>query len=226
MKNHLPTGQPADPRRGLVARFKTFSQATFAWKRLMLNRFLWTRPGRFILRHTTANQWSWSRYPLSVAVVILAWSHLFVWAGVVYLISGLTDLLDGPIAEAQGTSGMGGTKHDTIADAWEYLCSTAVICLSFGTTVWLISIGVASVLETIRLAGGSYFERRGLATAETYSPNLPGRIKNVCYHAAIIALCWRIPIVPIAAFWVGIACSFISLQLHWFDYGRKRPSQR
>jgi cardiolipin synthase len=212
---------------GIKERLQSWSRTANDAKDRVLNRFFKnTKPGRFIRDHTTADQWSWSRYPLSVLMFVLSVFHRFDWAGMVMLLSGLTDLMDGAIAKAKGTASQKGTKKDTVSDAWEFLCFLCVICFFFGGLVWYIMAFVASVFEVIRLIGGHHFEQRGLATEETYRPNLPGKLKNILYHASGISLLWGIPLLPFVFFGSGILSSFISLQLHWFTYGQLDPKQR
>jgi len=79
---------------------------------------------------TLANQLTLLRMGLSPLLVVLVLSRERVWAFVVFVVAGLTDLLDGVIARRGGQQTTLGAVLDPVAD--KILLSSSFIALTWG----------------------------------------------------------------------------------------------
>ncbi|ETT34181.1 MULTISPECIES: CDP-alcohol phosphatidyltransferase family protein [unclassified Paenibacillus] len=94
---------------------------------------------------------------IGLALLLLYLAPLGTGFTVVYLLCGITDLLDGPIARMSGTVSSLGAKLDSVADMT--LAGTALytlypfLGLTFGLLLWIVLIAVirgASILTALR----------------------------------------------------------------------------
>ncbi len=82
---------------------------------------------------TVANQLTILRMALAPALVVAVLSHEFTWALVVFVVAGVTDLLDGLIARLGDQQTALGATMDPIAD--KLLMASSFVALTWGAGV-------------------------------------------------------------------------------------------
>jgi cardiolipin synthase (CMP-forming) len=82
---------------------------------------------------TVANQLTILRMALSPFLVVAVLSHEFTWALVLFVVAGVTDLLDGLIARLGHQKTVLGATMDPIAD--KILMASSFVALTWGTGV-------------------------------------------------------------------------------------------
>lgn len=80
------------------------------------------------------------------AVILFSCSEISTKFLVIYVICGITDLIDGPIARKTGNSSTIGATLDTVGDVATYLALTKILVknklVPYWILIWIISVGV------------------------------------------------------------------------------------
>ena len=81
-----------------------------------------------------------------------------------YLLAGLSDMLDGPVARKTGTAGDFGAKLDTAADLLFVAVCLCKLLPVLDVPVWLYAwIGVVALIKTVNLVSGYVMQKRFVA---------------------------------------------------------------
>lgn len=81
-----------------------------------------------------------------------------------YLIAGISDMIDGPVARKTGTAGDFGAKLDTAADLLFVAVCLYKLLPVLDVPVWLYAwIGVVALIKTVNLVSGYVMQKRFVA---------------------------------------------------------------
>jgi len=176
--------------------------------------------GGLILRYTTADMWSVSRFILVWPIMMLIDRGRYQLAWPLLLFAELTDVVDGLIARFTGTTSERGMLIESSADFVLRLGVFWAIIDQFGNAqlLWAaVTLEVARMIGTIILM----IQRKKLVT------NMSGRVKSVAYCLFGLSFLWQLPIwCQYALLTTGVWLSFFSLTRHLVEAARQFPSRR
>jgi len=163
-----------------------------------------------------ANLITLCRIPLSILLLCFPlFSPAFY---VLYLASGITDMLDGPIARRMGTQSAFGAKLDSLADMIFVLCLAVKLLSALSLPKWLwIGIGLIALIKLTNLISGLVLYRHAL-----FLHTLANKLTGLILFLAMPALRW----LPLA--WVGgtvaLVAAFAAVQEgHYIRTGHVYP---
>lgn len=127
--------------------------------------------------------------PLYLFVFYTVEENRIIYAGTIYIIAGLTDVLDGRIARKYGMVSKLGAALDPLADK----LMTFAVLISF-TSANLIPpwvLFVIGIKEVLMILGGFVlylFKEKRVLPSNKY-----GKIATVSFYAAILSIVFKIP---------------------------------
>ena len=154
------------------------------------------------MRNRTADVITCSRFPLALLMLICpVFSTRFC---IIYLLGGLTDMIDGAVARKTGTESAAGARLDTIADFVFIAAAFIKILPALAVPVWLwIWMGVIAAIRTGNIIAALVRRKKPVAE-HTVLNKLTGlmlfllpvtlRFIDIRYSAAVIC-----PVATIAA---------------------------
>ncbi len=132
---------------------------------------------------------------------------IMVWAGVVILISGLFDFLDGSMARLRGEANPFGAFIDSVTDRYsEFVLFFSLLFYFYQRQDLLSSIGVA--LAIIGSVMVSYTRARGEGLGYSVKIGILSRLER--YLVLVPGLLFNIP--TIAVWIIGVLANFTALQ--------------
>lgn len=170
-------------------------------------------------RGVTADQLSWLGFGIAVVAALLAGFRVFIAAGILYLIVGIVDLLDGALARRDDAAGSSrGAFLDSLLDRAGEGVIHAGAAVAFA--YWGIWIGVLAV--ALSLAGG-YLTSYARARAEGFGIVLDevwfGRGERLVLLA--LSLIFHFALV---AFWILAVLGWLSAAHRaWLAWRRLEP---
>ncbi|HHY83175.1 MAG TPA: CDP-diacylglycerol--glycerol-3-phosphate 3-phosphatidyltransferase [Clostridiales bacterium] len=124
-------------------------------------------------------------------------SHNKLWAFAVFLIAGLTDVLDGVIARRFGLVTKWGKLMDPLAD--KLMLITVLVCLFLDGVVSLWVIIIIALKELLMILGAAFLYKNRKVVVQA---NFYGKLATFLFYIAITALVFR---VPYSGYILGIA---------------------
>lgn len=127
--------------------------------------------------------------PLYLFVFYTVEKNKILYAGIIYILAGLTDVLDGRIARKYNMISKLGAALDPLADK----LMTFAILISF-TSAKLIPLWVLLILgikEILMIIGGFFiylFKEKRVLPSNKY-----GKIATVSFYAAILSIVFKLP---------------------------------
>ncbi|WP_274654247.1 CDP-alcohol phosphatidyltransferase family protein [Paenibacillus humicola] len=146
---------------------------------------------------------------IPVYIAVFASGHM-IWAFVVVLAAGLTDILDGYLARRNGQVTAVGSMLDPLADK-TMMIAVILSLLITGHIPW--SAGAAIFLRDLgMIAGSAFFHFRG---KKTVPANWMGKLTTVLYYTAILFIFFEAPFAK-AYLWGVIGFSFLTAIIYIF----------
>jgi cardiolipin synthase len=148
--------------------------------------------------------------PVYIAVFASGQPGHMVWAFLVVVAAGLTDILDGYLARRNGQVTAVGAMLDPLAD--KTMMITVILSLLFtGHIPW--SAGAAIFIRDLgMIAGSAFFHFRG---KKTVPANWMGKLTTVLYYAAIMFIFFEAPFAK-TYLWGVIVFSFLTTIIYIF----------
>ncbi len=109
----------------------------------------------------TADQLSWAGFAFAVLAALFAGFRVFIAAGIIYLLAGLCDLLDGALARRAANPNAGGAFLDSMLDRAGETAIHAGAAVAFAWWGWWVG-----VLAVVLSLSGSYLTSYARARAE------------------------------------------------------------
>jgi len=171
----------------------------------------------YIPRVFTPNRLSWFRICLAliISLMLFQYSQWKVWILILFIISGITDVFDGPIARAWKLESKEGVFLDRLADK-------LLICPLVARIIWqydrfLVLILIGAELFSISLAVSAM--RKGISNQVTKS-NLFGKWKMVFQWLGIVTLLFFPERINLAtdALWFALGLGLASVFGHFQSY--------
>lgn len=197
-----------------------FDLGRVAIDRLLTRFFFGTRPGRWLFNHTTPNDWTMLRLYLSWVPMVLILTGRPLVALAIWFPVWSTDFIDGWLAKKKQQVSESGAKLETTVDTIFLLQTFIGAGIMYGDIRrWL---GLAGLLEIVRLIGGLILRRRHYAA----EPNRSGRVKTWAYAigAGLRLVSLTVPAQIILG--LGIALSVYSMLMHLKAFAAQRPSKQ
>jgi Phosphatidylglycerophosphate synthase len=140
---------------------------------------------------------------IPVYIVVFA-SGQIIWAFVVVLIAGVTDVLDGHIARRRGQVTPLGEMLDPLAD--KTMMIVVIISLVVKDYIpWYAAVPLF-IRDAGMIIGGAFFHFRGKRTVPA---NAMGKLTTVLYYLAVLFIVFRFDF-ALMYLWFVIAFSFIT----------------
>lgn len=140
-------------------------------------------------------------------------------AFLVFLLAGLTDVLDGYIARKRNLVTQLGSMLDPLADK---LMMIAVI-LSFvfsGIITWSAAAAIF-LRDAGMIVGSAVFHFRGM---QTVPANVMGKLTTVLFYAAVLLVIYQLPYAH-AVLWFVISVSFLTLIIYIIQFNLLNKKQ-
>lgn len=148
----------------------------------------------------TADQLSWAGFALAVVAALFAGFRVFIAAGIIYLLAGVLDFLDGALARRAAAPNAGGAFLDSMLDRSGEAAIHAGAAIAFAWWGWWVG-----VLAVVLSLSGSYLTSYARARAESLGITLEevwfGRGERLIllslgliFHFALIAF-WILAVV-------------------------------
>ena len=206
-------------RNGIDGVKNGFRIVDFAWQKSnkAKERFLVFLSKRYIPRIITPNLLSWFRICLALVIFLMLfqYSQWRNWIIGLFIISGITDVFDGPIARAWKLESKKGAFLDRLAD--KLLICPLVIWMIWKYDKFLVSVLVGTELISLSLAISAM--RKGLPSQVTQS-NWFGKWKMFFQWIGIVVLLFfpgRITL-AINALWFALGLGLASIFGHLQAY--------
>jgi cardiolipin synthase len=146
---------------------------------------------------------------IPIYVAVFAAGHV-MWAFVIVLAAGLTDILDGYIARSRGLVTRMGEMLDPLAD--KLMLITVIISLMVaGYIPWFAAVPIF-IRDAGMIIGSAVFHFRGKRTVPA---NAMGKLTTVLYYLAVLFIVFRFDF-AITWLWFVIAFSFITSFVYLF----------
>lgn len=126
--------------------------------------------------------------PVFVVIFYSSMENNILYATYIFIIAGITDLLDGYIARRYNMVTKWGTVLDPLADKLMQL--TVLICFTSAKYVPIWVITVIGIKELLMISGGLflyYFVDRTVISASRY-----GKIATLAFYVAILGIAFNI----------------------------------
>lgn len=182
--------------------------------------FLHTRFGRYLYDRMSADDWTRLRLYLCWIPAAFIVAHLNVIACVSYALIWLTDAIDGWFARKKGTASDRGMCFETTVDSvFALVTFVAVYCMYDDMRP---GVGIAGLLELVRLGGALYFRWR------RYKPgtNRSGQNKTIAYVIGVGLRLFGLPTAGHLFTVIGIVLSMYSCWMHLREYQSWKRQQR
>lgn len=199
---------------------RLFDLGRTAIDRLLTRFFFGTPIGRWLFNHTTPNDWTMARLYLSwVPMVLIVTNHPLL-AFAVWFPVWSTDFIDGWLAKKKQQASDAGAKLETTVDTIFLLQTFIGAGIKYGDIRCFL--GLAGLLEIVRLIGGLILRRRQY-TAE---PNWSGRVKTWAYAigAGLRLVSMTVPARIVLV--LGIVLSVYSMLMHLKTFAAQRRSKQ
>ncbi len=169
-------------------------------------------------RDVRPDQLSWLGFGLAVLAALLAGFSVFTIAGIIYIIAGIGDLLDGALARRQRSASAGGAFLDSVLDrAGE---GAIHIGAASAFAYWGIWIGVLAVVLSLT---GAYLTSYARARAEGLGIELPEVLFGRAERLILLAL-GLIFHFALIAFWILAVLGWVSAAHRaWLAHRRLAP---
>lgn len=143
-----------------------------------------------------------------VPVFILAFNYgmgkgTVLYAILVFILSGISDILDGYIAKNYNMMTDLGAVLDPLAD--KLMLITALICFTYSKHIPLWIVIIVSIKELLMIVGGFLSWRQGIVTKS----NVYGKIATMLFHVSIVTFLFSDKIAYIFLI-VSIAASLVA----------------
>lgn len=146
---------------------------------------------------------------IPIYAAVFAAGHV-MWAFVIVLAAGLTDILDGYIARSRGLVTRMGEMLDPLAD--KLMLITVIISLMVaGYIPWFAAVPIF-IRDAGMIIGSAVFHFRGKRTVPA---NAMGKLTTVLYYLAVLFIVFRFDF-AITWLWFVIAFSFITTFVYIF----------
>ncbi|MBI5404650.1 MAG: CDP-alcohol phosphatidyltransferase family protein [Candidatus Kerfeldbacteria bacterium] len=199
---------------------QVFDFGRVAIDRMLTRYFFGTRSGRWLFNHTTPNDWTMVRLYLSWIPMVLILTGRPMIALTVWFPVWSTDFIDGWLAKKKQQASESGAKLETTVDTI-FLLQTFIGAGIMYDDIrhWL---GLAGLLEIVRLIGGLILRRRQYAA----EPNRSGRAKTWAYAVGtgLQLVAW--PKLAQLVLGLGIALSIYSMLMHLKAFAAQRPRKQ
>ncbi len=141
-----------------------------------------------------------------------------IWAFGIFLIAGLTDLLDGFIARRYNMVTKWGKLMDPLAD--KLLLVTVLTCLSIVGTIPYYVIIIVAFKELMMVFGAAFLYRNRKTVVQA---NFYGKAATVLFYLAITAVIFVLPysMILLAMAVVSTLLAFVQYYLYHFRMGKK-----
>lgn len=111
-----------------------------------------------------------------------------VWAFAVFLLAGLTDILDGFIARRYNLITKWGKLMDPLAD--KLMLITVLLCLFIDKVIPLWAILIIALKELLMIIGAAFLYRNRKVVVQA---NFYGKLATFLFYVAITALIFKLP---------------------------------
>jgi len=135
-----------------------------------------------------------------------------VYALLVVLLAGLTDLLDGYIARRSGQITLTGIMLDPLADKLMMMSIVAALLIG-GEIPWAAAITMA-IREVGMIASSAFFHFRGMRTVPA---NIFGKLTTFVYYLAILLLFLDLR-GGVQTLWCAIVLSFVTTGVYFMQF--------
>lgn len=156
-------------------------------------------------RGVLPDQISWAGFDLAVAAAVLAGLRFFTFAGILFLLSGIADLIDGSLARRAERSTAGGAFLDSLLDRTGEGLLHAGAAVAFA--LWGMWPGVLAIVLSLT---GSYLTSYARARAEGLGITLEEAWVSRGERVVLISL-GLIFHIALLAFWVVAAASWATV---------------
>lgn len=172
-------------------------------------------------RGITPDQISWLGFALAVLAALLAGFRVFTVAGIIYLVAGLADLLDGALARrGRSTSGTGAFLDSFLDRAGEGVIHAGAAAAFAYWGIW------AGVLAVVLSLTGAYLTSYARARAEGLGIELPEVLFGRGERLVLLAL-GLIFHFALIAFWILAVLGWASgAHRVWLARGRLSPARQ
>ncbi|THF73126.1 CDP-alcohol phosphatidyltransferase family protein [Cohnella fermenti] len=160
------------------------------------------------------NMLTMSRFAMIPLFLALYFYDHAVYALLVVLLAGLTDLLDGYIARRSGQITLTGTMLDPLADKLMMMSVIAALLIG-GEIPWLAAAAMA-FREVGMIVSSAIFHFRGKRTVPA---NVYGKLTTFVYYVAILFLFLDIE-GGVEILWLAVALSFVTTGVYFMTFRR------
>ena len=143
----------------------------------------------------------------------LAYNEL--WAFAVFILAGLTDVLDGYIARRNNQVTKWGKLMDPLAD--KLMMITVLVCLFIDHVVPTWAMAVIVLKELLMILGAAFLYKNRKVVVQS---NFYGKLATVLFYIAIAALVFELPHARYLL-WLAIASTIISFLQYAFSSFRE-----
>jgi cardiolipin synthase len=158
------------------------------------------------------NMLTLSRLILIPLFLVLYLDDHSIAALLIFLVAGLTDVLDGYIARRSGQVTVTGSMLDPLADKLMIL-SVVLALLINGVLPWA-AFALMACREIVMITSSAIYHFQGLKTVPA---NYLGKATTLIYYAAIMLMFLEQP-GGVTVFWCGILLSFIASVIYFMKF--------
>lgn len=153
-----------------------------------------------------------SRFFLIPVYIAVFASGQLMWAFVIVLLAGATDILDGYIARARGLVTATGAMLDPLAD--KSMMIVVIISLVYsGLIEWYAAVPIF-IRDAGMIIGSAFFHFRG---KQTVPANTMGKLTTVLYYLAVLFIVFRFDFAMLYL-WFVILFSFVTSAIYIFKF--------
>jgi len=154
---------------------------------------------------------------IPVYIVIFASGHI-MWAFVIVLVAGATDILDGYIARSRGLVTETGAMLDPLAD--KSMMIVVIISLVYsGLIPWYAAVPIF-IRDAGMIVGSAIFHFRGKRTVPA---NSMGKITTIFYYLAVLFIVFELNF-ALPYLWFVIIFSFVTSVIYIIKFKRLNTS--
>lgn len=156
---------------------------------------------------------------IPVYIAVFAAGHV-MWAFVIVLAAGLTDILDGYIARSRNLVTRAGEMLDPLAD--KLMMLTVILSLMIAGYIPWYAVVPIFVRDAGMIIGSAVFHFRGKRTVPA---NAMGKLTTVLYYLAVLFIVFRFDF-AIAYLWFVIAFSFVTTAIYIFKFQKLNQEEK